>query len=159
MKHWKGHCSDVWAELMSVNMFSLFYNCSPSQPMKAPHKLSLWRPLCKMTSKWSLLAANIATVHPSDQGQYVTYFLSLSSVLFRGSFKFLWSLSNECNWVIKLYTWKQSKQKPPLGCNVGSQVFCKSVKQLSSALLHAETPWTTYNNSKNLTTSLTQSFI
>ena len=63
------HCSDVWENLMPVKMFSICYNCSSSQLMKAPHKLSLWRPLHKLTSKLSLFTAAAATVHPSDQDQ------------------------------------------------------------------------------------------
>ena len=39
---WKrGYCSDVWENLMPVNMLSICYNCSSTQLIKAPHKLSL----------------------------------------------------------------------------------------------------------------------
>ena len=36
-------CSDIWENLMPFNKFSIFYNCLPSQLMKDPYKLSLWR--------------------------------------------------------------------------------------------------------------------
>ena len=35
------YCLDVWENLMPFNMLSICYNCSPTQLMKAPHKLSL----------------------------------------------------------------------------------------------------------------------
>ena len=63
------HCSDIWENLIPINMFLICYNYSPSQVMKAPHNLSLWRPLHRLTSKCSLPSAADATVHPSDQGQ------------------------------------------------------------------------------------------
>ena len=37
------HCSDGWENLMPINVFSICYNCPPSQLVWASYKLSLWR--------------------------------------------------------------------------------------------------------------------
>ena len=89
---------------------------------------------------------------------FLKQFLHLSSFVMRGSFRFLWRLSNKCNWVIKLYSWKLSKQKLPFGCTVCSQVFFKSVKLLFFAIFLQETSWTMFNVSKNSTASTTYIF-